>query len=36
MLAIGFLGELLASQNIRNEHKYSIAEVTPPSQRNGG
>jgi len=30
MLAIGFLGELIASQNIRNEHKYSIAELTPP------
>ena len=35
MLAIGFLGELLASQNIRNEHKYSIAELTPPTPRNG-
>jgi glycosyltransferase involved in cell wall biosynthesis len=32
MLAIGFLGELIAFQNVRNEHKYSIAEFTPPSQ----
>jgi len=31
MLAIGFLGELIASQNVRNEQKYSIAELTPPS-----
>jgi hypothetical protein len=30
LLAIGFLGELIASQNIRNENKYSIAELTPP------
>ena len=30
MLAIGFLGELVVSQNIRNERKYSIAETTPP------
>ena len=35
MLAIGFLGELVASQNIRNEHKYSIAELTPPTRGNG-
>jgi glycosyltransferase involved in cell wall biosynthesis len=35
MLAIGFLSELVASQNIRNEHKYSIAELTPPNQGNG-
>jgi glycosyltransferase involved in cell wall biosynthesis len=34
MLAIGFLGELVASQNIRNEHKYSIAELIPPTQGN--
>jgi hypothetical protein len=34
MLAIGFLGELVASQNIRNEHKYSIAELTPPPREN--
>jgi len=34
MLAIGFLGELVASQNIRNEHKYSIAELTPPTGEN--
>src|SRR5208337_3693393 len=32
MLAIGFLGELGVSQKIRNEHKYSIAEFTSPSQ----
>jgi len=30
MLSIGFLGELIASQNIRNEPKYTIAELTPP------
>lgn len=36
MLAIGFLGELVASQNIRNEHKYSIAELIPPARGNGG
>jgi glycosyltransferase involved in cell wall biosynthesis len=30
MLAIGFLGELITSQNNRNEHRYSIAEFTPP------
>jgi hypothetical protein len=30
MLAVGFVGELVASLNIRNEHKYSIAELTPP------
>ncbi len=36
MLAIGFLAELVASQNIRKEHKYSIAEFTPPSQGNAG
>jgi len=35
MLAIGFLGELVASQNMRNEHKYSIAELTPPTRGNG-
>jgi glycosyltransferase involved in cell wall biosynthesis len=29
MLAIGFLAELVTAQNIRNEHKYSIAETTP-------
>jgi glycosyltransferase involved in cell wall biosynthesis len=34
LLAIGFLGELVASQNIRNEHKYSIAELTPPPREN--
>jgi hypothetical protein len=34
MLAIGFLGELVASLNIRNEHKYSIAELTPPPREN--
>jgi hypothetical protein len=34
MLAIGFLGELVASRNIPNEHKYSIAEITPPTQGN--
>jgi glycosyltransferase involved in cell wall biosynthesis len=34
LLAIGFLGELVASQNIRNEHKYSIAELTPPPRAN--
>jgi glycosyltransferase involved in cell wall biosynthesis len=32
MLAIGFLGELVTAQNIRNEHTYSIAELTPPPQ----
>ncbi len=32
MLAIGFLGELITAQSIRNEHKYSIAELTPPPQ----
>ena len=31
LLAIGFLGELVASQDIRNEHKYSIAELAPPN-----
>jgi glycosyltransferase involved in cell wall biosynthesis len=36
MLSVGFLGELVASQNVRNEHKYTIAECTPPTQRNGG
>jgi hypothetical protein len=36
MLAIGFLGERVASQNIRNEHKFSIAELTPPTQGNDG
>jgi glycosyltransferase involved in cell wall biosynthesis len=36
MLAIGFLAELVASRNIRKEHKYSIAEFTPPSRGNGG
>jgi glycosyltransferase involved in cell wall biosynthesis len=35
LLAIGFLGELVAFQNIRNEHKYSIAEITPTTQGNG-
>jgi hypothetical protein len=35
MLAIGFLGEWIASQNIRNEHKYSVAELTLPTQENG-
>ena len=34
MLAIGFLGELVAYKNFRNENKYSIAEFTPPSQVN--
>jgi len=34
MLAIGFLAELVASRNIRKEHKYSIAELTPTTQRN--
>jgi len=36
MLAIGFLAELVASRNIRKEHKYSIAEFTPPAQGNAG
>ncbi len=36
MLAIGFLAELVASRNIRKEHKYSIAEFAPPTQGNGG
>jgi glycosyltransferase involved in cell wall biosynthesis len=36
MLAIGFLAELVASRNIRKEHKYSIAEFTPPTRGNGG
>jgi len=34
MLSVGFLGELVASQNVRNEPKYSIAERTPPTQGN--
>jgi len=28
-LAIRFLGELLTAQNIRKEHRYSIADLTP-------
>jgi glycosyltransferase involved in cell wall biosynthesis len=32
LFAIGLLGELVVSQNIRNEHKYSIAELTPGAQ----
>jgi len=36
MLASGFLAELVASRNIRKEHKYSIAELTPPTRGNGG
>ena len=35
MLSVGFLGELVASQNVRNEPKYTIAECTPPTQGNG-
>jgi glycosyltransferase involved in cell wall biosynthesis len=31
MLAIGFLAELIIALNIRSEHAYNIAEVTPPA-----
>ena len=34
MLSVGFLGELVASQNIRNEPKYTIAECTPATRGN--
>jgi glycosyltransferase involved in cell wall biosynthesis len=33
MLAIGLHAELLTSQNIRDEKKYSIAEFTPPIEK---
>lgn len=36
MLAIGFLAELMIALNIRNEHSYSIAELTKPSGRQIG
>jgi glycosyltransferase involved in cell wall biosynthesis len=32
MLAIGFIGELITSQNIQNGHTYSILELTPLTQ----
>ena len=36
MLAIGFLAELIIAMNIRNEHSYSIAEVTSHEVVAGG
>ena len=33
MIAIGFLAELMIALNIRNEHSYSIAELTRPGGR---
>lgn len=35
MLSIGFLAELVASQNVRNEPKYTIAECIPSIERSG-
>jgi glycosyltransferase involved in cell wall biosynthesis len=35
MLSIGFLAELVASQNVRHEPKYTIAESIPPGKVTG-
>ena len=35
MLSVGFLAELVASQNVRHEPKYTIAECIPPGKGTG-
>ena len=35
MLSVGFLAELVASQNVRHEAKYTVAESTPPGKGTG-
>jgi len=35
MLSIGFLAELVASQNVRHEPKYTVAESIPPGEGTG-
>ena len=36
MLAIGFLAELMIALNIRSEHAYNIAQVTPRAEPEHG
>jgi glycosyltransferase involved in cell wall biosynthesis len=35
MLSVGFLAELVASQNVRHEPKYTVAECLPPDKGAG-
>ena len=35
MLSVGFLAELVASQNVRHEAKYTVAESIPPGKGTG-